>query len=80
MTDWTSTTCARELPDGTQVEHDGEVFTAFPAADIAGARIRWHSDTQLLTDRSMNGLLDDGAKVVGCSDESAVAEFRRLTG
>lgn len=66
---------ARDLPDGTQVEYDGEVFTAFPESENAGTRFRWHSDTTLAGDRSMDTWLDGGAKVIGC-DEQAVANYR----
>lgn len=68
-------TAARDMPDGTQVEHDGEVFTAFPEALIAGTRFRWHSATMLAGDQDMDRWLADGAKVVG-HDEVAVAQYR----
>lgn len=56
--------CARDLPDGTQVEYDGTVWTAHPESNIPGDRIRWHSETSLASNRGMDGMLDDGARVL----------------
>ena len=80
MTDTTDhMTSASDLPDGTQVEYEGEIYTALPVTEIAGARIRWHAPNSLAGDRGMDRMLDDSAKVVG-RDEAAVAEYLRLTG
>ena len=72
-----SVTYARDLPDGPQVRYEGEVYTALPVTEVAGAKIRWHAPTSLAGDRGMDAMLDDGAKVIG-RDEQAVAEYRDL--
>lgn len=79
MTDLTNTTSAREMTDGTLINHGGDVWTAYPEHEMCGSRVRWHSEAMVMSDRGMDGLLDDGATVVGRDDE-AVAEWRRLTG
>lgn len=75
--DWTNVTCARELPDGTVVRHEGSDYIAYPDHEMAGSRVRWHSETTVMSDRGMDMLLDDGGKVVGL-DLDAVAEFEKL--
>lgn len=76
---WSTPTYARDLPDGTIVRHEGVDWIAYPESEMAGSRIRWHSENGLMSDRGMDGLLDDQAKVVGL-DLDAVAEFMKLTG
>jgi Flp pilus assembly protein CpaB len=56
---------ARDLPEGTRVEHDGQIWVAWPPAEICGQLIRWHSETGLASDRGMDSMLDDGAEVLG---------------
>jgi hypothetical protein len=56
---------ARDLPEGTRVEHDGQVWVACPPEVVEGARIRWHSEAGVASDRGMDAMLDDGAKVLG---------------
>ncbi len=68
---------ACDLPDGTQVEYLGQIYTAPPVTTIGGAPIRWHAPNGLAGDRGMDRMLDDGARIVGC-DEQAVAEYRAL--
>jgi hypothetical protein len=70
MTDRLNVTHARDLPDGTTVEYEDATWTAYPEADIAGSRIRWHSETGLAGDRGMDAMLDDGARVTGRDDEA----------
>ena len=70
MTDHLDTKCARDLPDGTTVEYEGEIWIAYPGAIIAGQRIRWQSGTGLASEQGMDAMLGDGAEVTGRDDRA----------
>ncbi len=65
------------MPDGTQISHQGTIYTAFPPMPwLPGFRWQGDNDTHL-TDQNMRDLLADGATVLGVNQE-AIDEYHAI--
>jgi hypothetical protein len=69
-------TNAADLPDGTEVLYDGDVWTAYPPMPW-NPLIRWHCDDLTATNGLVTGMLADDAEVLGVN-QAKLDEYNAL--
>jgi hypothetical protein len=68
---------AATLPEGTQIEHYGQLFTAYPGQPFP-FNARWRHEYAVMSDAAMTAALAAGtARVVGVN-EAAVETYRQV--